>query len=625
MKKNYLLLPAIALLMASCSSEEPVGNDLQKPEYAAANGYMTINLRQATGTINGTKADDNPYVNGDGDYEDGTGAESNITRVRFYFFNKDGVPFAVRQDVVNNLYDNFIDWYPNSTEFGGPVHNETVEKTLTATLGLTFSDEDERPYQVLAVANPTNEILSYTNLPADLPANMSTSCMSLSDLQGIVANYLPTSEDDPFVMSNSVYVDEGEAVYTTVLKENNFQSTPAEAAKPENVAKIYIERVLSRVDFGITIPKADLTGVEGTFYSLGGYDLNDGTGTETDEDLVPEQVYVKFLGWNVTSTTTQSRLIKDIDAGWDEDLILGDDNPWYITQLHRSFWAINPNNVGFNFGNFGNAPGTDLTVTPSGQFANSLDIPASGEYTITYLQENANPYSDPQVAKAPASPSKVIIAAQLVGADGKPLTICEFQNVKYTLTGLKNQIAKQLNTLYYKTTTSDGSGWAQIGSNMITFTTTDPAGNLDGDKEYHVYAVLTTAAEGEEWAYSNDGKTFTPLTGNEEAEESATDAVNKYIRSKLTSIMIWNSGLTYYYFDIEHLGLDNEEIGFLGVVRNHIYRTTVTSVKGLGTPVYNPDLVIHPEKTENEETIIQFVIEPLSWRLVSSQYELNWE
>lgn len=447
--------------------------------------------------------------------------------------------------------------------------------------------------------------------------------MSLQQLKGVVNNYMPANNETPFVMSNSVYVDAaGKAVYATALVDKNFQTTPSEAAKPENVVKIYIERVLARVDFGIKMTPATIQGVQGVFYKLGEFNLNDGAdGTNAK---LEEPIYVKLLGWNVTSTTGTSNLIKHINPSWGENEILGEDNPWYISQLHRSFWAINPDKVSINFGNFGNAGDDFPSVTPQGQYANSLTIPTQqDEYITTYLQENANPFS--QTAKDPEDPSKVIIAAQLVGQDGKPLTICQYQNVNYTLEGLQNQLAKQLGSLYYETTVGNQTGWAQIKPDMLTFTTTDPAGNLEGDKEYHVYAVLTNDAEDYTWAYSNDGTTFTPFEDPEDPEESVTDLVNKYIRSKLTSILIWNSGLTYYYFNIKHLGNADTNIGYLGVVRNHIYRTTVTSIKGFGTPVYNPGLVIHPEQTESDETVIQFVIEPLSWRLVSNDYELNWE
>lgn len=626
MKRKLFLIPAVALLLASCSSEEPNGVTGQKPEYAAVTSYLNINLRPSSGMgAMGIKSRDtraeieNPYEEGDGMYEDGSATENNITRVRFYFFNEDGVPFAVRQNVANNEYDNFIDWYPNSSEIGGPNHDdETIEKTLSATLGLTFSDTDERPAKVLAIANPTDEILTFVNTtPGE---NMSNNSMSLSQLQVITADYLPYANNN-FVMSNSVYVENDEAVYTTELEDDNFQSTPTAAA--DNPVTIYIERVLARVDLGVTLKTATLDGIEGTFYPVGTYTINDGAqGTGTQEK---EPIYVKFLGWNVTSTTATSRLIKEINPLWEDADIMGTNGPiWTTNNYHRSFWAINPNQVKIQYGNFGNVEGGNFgTITPSGQFANSLDIPAGTAFVKTYLQENANPYLAGLAAAAPASPSKVIIAAQLVDKTGNPLTLCEWGYNKYTLQGLKNQIARSLPNLYYQITEDGQTGWSQIEADMITFTTEDPLGSEQGDKEYYVYAVLTQEAASKTWAIKSGDK-YTPFT-TQGTEQTIEGLVNTYMRGIVNHAMIWNSGLTYYFFDIRHLGTQDTKAGYVGIVRNHLYRATVTSLKGLGTPVYDPNKEIHPEVTNPEETVIQAKINILSWRLVSNSYELDWE
>ena len=61
-----------------------------------------------------------------------------------------------------------------------------------------------------------------------------------------------------------------------------------------------------------------------------------------------------------------------------------------------------------------------------------------------------------------------------------------------------------------------------------------------------------------------------------------------------------------------------------GIVRNHIYKTTVTKIAGLGTPVYDPDQVIYPEKPEDNDHYIAAEIDILSWRIVENNYELKW-
>lgn len=632
MKRKLFFIPALALLLASCSSEEPVNNNEQKPEYAAATSYLNINIRPTNGM--GTRADSYPM--GGGTYEDGTPDENNVTRVRFYFFgagdaDNGGTPFAVRQNLNTEENDNFVDWYPNSSEIGGPNHEETVEKTLTATLGLTLADSDERPAQVIAIANPTDEILYYNNNTQG--TGFSSNSMSLKQLLSVVANYRPYDYKN-FVMSNSVYVENNKPVYTTELEDNNFQPTPAQAAEDDNVVTIYIERVLARVDFGIAFDEdvEIITGANGTLYKVGTYTLNDGTegtnGNEVEED---DAIYVKFLGWNVTSTTGTSRLIKEVNPLWTNTAIMGSNSIlWNTDNYHRSFWALNPADVDIEFGNFGQVEGVDgfPTFTPSGMVAKSLDIPTGSDFVTTYLQENANPITigeDDEViisAAAPTEPSKVIIAAQLVNKDGTPITICEWGYNKYTLDGLQKQIAKALPNLYYQEEGSDE--WSQIEYDMITFTTEDPLGSDDRDKEYYVYAVIDEEAfDGTKWALKN-GTDFEEFTTND-TNDTIEEQVNKYIRGIVNHAMIWNTGLTYYFFDIRHLAEEKEAPGYVGIVRNHLYRTTVTGLKGLGTPVYDPNKEIHPQNPNPGETVIEAKINILSWRLVTSSYEVGWQ
>lgn len=613
------MLPALALLMASCANDEPAVNDEHKAEYAGANSYLNITLRPSQGSApmfaKGTRADGD-YQESGGTYVDGDAVENNVTSVRFYFFNESGDPFAVRLNTTTNEYDNFIDWYPNDDEVGGPNHEETVEKTLNATLGLTFSDNEERPSQVVAIANPTDEILFYTT-NAKPEEDMSANCMSLKTLQGITYDYLPYQENN-FVMSNSVYADEKKLVCTTTLIDDNFQATPDAAAK--NPVTIYIERVLARLDLGITMAPATLQNVAGTFYQVGTYTINNYDEENGETNQEDQAIYIKLLGWNVTSTTGSSYLLKSINPTWEDANILGTNQPWSVPTYHRSFWAINPNNVEINYGNFGTFDNSTFTgVENEGQFATSLKIPASQtDFVKTYLQENASPFNS---SAAPAQPTKVILAAQLVNAQGEPITMCEWGYNKYTLDGLKNQLAKVLSNLYYKTEKDGQDAWAQITPGMLTFTTVDPLPDAN-DKSYYVYAVLTDDAAKETWALRN-GATYTPFS-TDGGKEEINVQVNKYIRGIVNHAMVWNTGLTYYFFDVRHLGTSNQNAGYLGIVRNHIYRSTVSSIEGLGTPVYDPKLEIIPEVTNPGETVIAAKINILSWRLVENSYELKW-
>lgn len=87
----------------------------------------------------------------------------------------------------------------------------------------------------------------------------------------------------------------------------------------------------------------------------------------------------------------------------------------------------------------------------------------------------------------------------------------------------------------------------------------------------------------------------------------------------LGSAKVWKDGYTYYYFDINHFG------DKIGVVRNHIYDADIQTLAGLGTPVYNPDEIIYPEKpVDTDDSFIAARINILSWRVVNSDININW-
>ena len=102
--------------------------------------------------------------------------------------------------------------------------------------------------------------------------------------------------------------------------------------------------------------------------------------------------------------------------------------------------------------------------------------------------------------------------------------------------------------------------------------------------------------------------------------ESTAAMINSTLANKdiVDRALVWKSGMTYYFYEIKHL--ENQK----GVVRNHIYDTKVTKITGLGTPVYNPDEIIYPEKPNENDHYIAAKINILSWRIIKDDYELEW-
>jgi hypothetical protein len=92
--------------------------------------------------------------------------------------------------------------------------------------------------------------------------------------------------------------------------------------------------------------------------------------------------------------------------------------------------------------------------------------------------------------------------------------------------------------------------------------------------------------------------------------------------AEVSPAQIWKEG-AYYYTPIRHLGTTGST-GEFGMVRNHLYDVTISAVQGLGTPVYDADKTITPEKPEEDQfSYIAAKINVLAWRVVSQEVTLQ--
>lgn len=606
MKKFCYLITGFALLMASCSSEEPA-NDNTDFQEVPGNGFVSFKLR-ASQVSPATRA------TAPGTYLDGTANENNVSQVRFYFFDDQGGAFAVKKNGATGDYNNFIDWYPNSSDFGPAEPEETVEKVINATLSINLEDPNEYPAKVVAVINPNSVILGLDNGTTNAE---NLNGPTLGDLRDVVSdfasNITPTSGN--FVMSNSVYVETSEnkkeTMYATDIDATKIKQS-LEAAVSDPVT-IYVERVVARVDFQISPNMAQ----EGNFKVLDNDEIiykvatvqrntvNDKGQTSYDN----MNVYVRFLGWNATGTTNQSRLIKDINKGWDPDAILGEGNIWNTSDYHRSFWAINPETVSYEYGNLlkdGQYIGSEGSTNANP--ANAFPIPAAGTWSNPlYIQENAAPFDNN--TNAPFYPTKIIMAAQLCDENGNSIEIAEWGNKIYTIDGVKNMLCNVLHDLRKKV----GSEYKSIEPGDIKFVYDDPTQTAK-EENYYVYVTLTDNALQNEWALY-DGTKYTELKDKE---------VLTYIRDNTNHVKVWTTGYAYYWFDIRHLGSAKNVPGYVGIVRNHVYRITVNSVAGLGCPVFDPRQEIIPEENQPDASLISAEVKILQWRVVSQGYDVTW-
>lgn len=616
MRKLLTSALLLGLLTVSCSEADLSGDNNSNNLLTEIDGeasYLTLSITQPGGGRSRAPQ---------GSYNDGTDVENKVNFIRFYFFDQNFDPSPVKKNPIKTMaqgkevYDSYYDYSPIGNEYGGAVADSTVEKSVNVTLTLNINSKNPPKY-VVAIVNPTDSAM--------------VDDATLSQLEGIAAHFLPGDVDKDedistnpdyegkFVMSNSVYASGSNKV--NYSKITALSKTPEDAADAANHTIIHVERVVARLDLTIgQTPGSTITPASAKDYE--GDDKDSGlvfyTGTDhklynaaADDDAEP--VFVRFKGWQVTSTPKKANLIKDLKPSWPNELFGTTGGtakePWNVEVYHRSFWAHNPQLKG----------AADKTETPTTDFLfykyDEINLPFSTDDKpkTVYIHENAA--ENGKDAVKANHETKVIVAAELVDKTGEPMTIVEYGYKFYEKNDLLSYFADNI-WLY---SSDDADPENKLTSADLDFAShktyvEDAGANVKGG--YFSYVTIAENSRDKDW-YDAEGNAIEGLT-----------AVNAYINDHLDSrILIWENGLTYYYFTIRHLGSGTDEepgTGYYGVVRNHIYKADISKIAGLGTPVFNKEEIIYPEKPDREGSIFAAEVKILSWRVVSQDYEFSW-
>lgn len=565
MKRNLLFMSVLAsLFLVGCSQKEivPGGEDNGK---GSGSSFINVNL---VSYGNGTRAI-SPY-------EDGTDEENKVTKVRFYFFTETGGPANVKLN--GSSYVNYYDWTPGKDDVN-PGSNPDIEKKLSATIVIRTPAGDQVPQRIAAVLNPTENAKS----------------RSLSELQSVAADYANGNftREGQFVMFNSVYAEGSDEIVPQPILAKNLCTTEADAK--DNPVTLYVERSVAKVSLGFgdlldSNHRMQIKDKDGNAVKVPGVD-----GQQIN-------VYLEIKGWGLTAETDKGRLVKKIDASWDGN--------WWKGS-YRSFWAINAENAANQYHKYTDIPEMDWTTPPH-----------------LYTNENAGQLAGKQLNK-----TKFIINGNICDENGNALTLVRHLGVHFAdvtsssdenenFKSLKNSILKQLEAsgkkYYVKETTGESDNalttFRQIDAGDIKIVKADQKTQEDSNNNCYVYAQLTDAAANLIWYTNNEPSVENPTA-------SASD-INNALKNKdvVDWGLVWNSGMTYYYDEIKHI----TDSKMTGVVRNHIYKVNITKIAGLGTPVYDPEEVIYPEKPEKNDHYIAAEIKILSWRVVTDNYELEW-
>lgn len=352
------ILAAVALcgLAASCADSDapldaasaldnlPPGT----PVYLAFNLVDAASLSRAD-----DPADDPEFVNG-------TGKESIIKNVRFYFFNEDGSKYLTYST------DNSVTITVNATANqpdGGNV------ETVCSDVIILRSSENKTPfpYYVAVVANPPNSGLGEA---FELSALRSKTLTSIKNIDyGTLSTIL---------MSSSVYMRDGKTIDLTPVSDCLALSEEAAKQKP---VTIYVERSAARVDV-----------IAQKIGNVSKYCV-------TGDPDAPDAIFAHLINWRITQYNNKYNVIKNIDPSW-TDAELGFN--WNDPLNFRCYWAMKLLNGNKMYESCNSITGTD--ISPSQKASVSLQ-------TLTrYVSESNDP----------DCPAIIIIIAQLQDKNNNP-------------------------------------------------------------------------------------------------------------------------------------------------------------------------------------------------------------
>lgn len=571
MRKGILFMSMLtSLFFAGCSQDEIAPNGEDNGNGEARTSYMAVNL---VSSGNSTRVAEG--------YEDGTSEENKVSKVRFYFFNGSGSAVPVKLNGTQRV--NYYDWTPpkdsQEEDKGSGGNGNYIESIVKATIVINTAEGDRIPQRIAAILNPSITTLG-------------DGSKDLDKLKEIYRDYAASdlTASGSFVMFNAVYAKDNTAYSTALIEAKNLCKTKEDAL--HNPVTIKVER---------NVAKVKVT-------------LDPGIGFDQDNKLLlkdkegnniivkDKQVYLKLNGWDLTAESKQTRLVKKINPN------AGGGDWWDGTD--RTFWAINAPEAGNSYHDYKVINNPFLT-----------EVDGVSKPKALYTNENAEDVSLTDAINR----TKVIISGTLCDADGNSFTIARHMGAYYAdsfdseneaenLIVLKKSILSQLSTNdhhYYYAAGENARN--SINESHLKIVIAEQTDTEESKQNCYVYAQLTDDAASKTW-YDTKEQNASPI---------APAKINDALKNKevVDRALVWNEGKTYYYYAIKHsLGGPTHE----GVVRNHIYDTKVTKIAGLGTPVYDPDRVIYPEKPDPNDHYIAAEIKILSWRIISDEYALEW-
>lgn len=290
-------------------------------------------------------------------------------------------------------------------------------------------------------------------------------------------------------------------------------------------------------------------------------------------NLGSDDIKVVLKGWKLTATNSASYLVKHIEENWQG-------NWWNDLSNQRSYWATSHEGT-YDYFNY-----------------NEI----AGNQAAEYCLENTTGTTATQM-----------IAAAELQVNGSATTIVRWHGNLYTEAGFKTEFANLAEVKQYYLKTSETEYQSLTANDLdLAFNTSSESVTAND------YDAIVTVKSGTAQIYTISGS-----GASKEATLVDQATVNATLKG-LATVKLWKGGKTYFFTDIEHNGGEAGAMGKFGIVRNHVYKLTINSITGLGTPVPDPDKDIIPVKPgDDEESYIAAEVQVLRWKVVNQSVDLN--
>ena len=222
-----------------------------------------------------------------------------------------------------------------------------------------------------------------------------------------------------------------------------------------------------------------------------------------------------------------------------------------------------------------------------------------------YVQENVGEAEKDEDGNVTFKNATQVVVAATLKVDNKAVALVKYLGTYYTEAGFATKAINIEAQTYYTKAEGETTTYTTVGENDLEVTFTDEVPSGITLKSYEAYAKVEPKDASTKF-YVKDA------TAEDGFKAVDNPTFGAYV------VQRWEDGQTYYFVPIKH------DADRAGVIRNHVYKLTVNSINGLGTPIPFKDVKeIIPEIPVETETYISAEIDILAWKIVKQDVDLG--